>query len=69
MEATIATLAGVYRRSREHARQLVVEIFRAQASKGGIDNVDHACADRPGDPGRSWRKASARPMSPMLVDQ
>ncbi len=39
MEATIATLAGVYRLSREQARQLVVEIFKAQASKGGIDNV------------------------------
>jgi transposase len=39
LEATIATLAGVYRLSREQARQLVVEIFKAQASKGGIDNV------------------------------
>lgn len=39
MEATITTLAGVYRLSREQARQLVVEIFKAQASKGGIDNV------------------------------
>lgn len=39
MEATIATLAGVYRLSREQARQLVVEIFKAQASKGGIDKV------------------------------
>lgn len=39
MQATIATLAGVYRLSREQARQLVVEIFRAQASKGAIDKV------------------------------
>jgi transposase len=57
MEATIATLAGVYRLSREQARQLVVEIFKAQASKGGIDNVIMRASAVLADPWQELRDA------------
>jgi transposase len=57
MEATIATLAGVYRLSREQARQLVVEIFKAHASKGGIDKVIMRASAVLADPWQQLREA------------
>lgn len=39
LEAHIATLAGVFRLSREQVRQVVVEVFGIPASKGAIDNT------------------------------